>query len=79
MYAKYRNQSKNGCRKPVAGYEKFLSREVKSKLKAFFGYAINKLNFKNAIPDSVDIGNIISDDNGKVKTLNMFLKSVFTK
>ena len=35
MYATYRNQSKNACRKAVADYEKSLSIEVKSKPKAF--------------------------------------------
>ena len=35
MYAKYRNQSKNACRKAVTDYDKSLSREVKSNPKAF--------------------------------------------
>ena len=30
MYAKYRNQSKNSCKKVVTEYQKPLSREVKS-------------------------------------------------
>ena len=79
MYAKYRNQSKNACRKAVTDYEKSLSREVKSNPKAFFRYAKNKLNFKNAIPDLVDNGKILSDDTSKAKVFNMFFKSVFTE
>ena len=79
MYAKYRNQSQNTCRKAVTDYEKSLSREVKSNPKAFFKYALNKLNFKNAIPDLVDNGKIISNNNGKAKAFNIFFKSVFTK
>ena len=67
MYAKYRNQSKNACRKAVTDYEKSLSREVKSKPKAFLRYAKNKLNFKNAIPGLVDIGKILRDDDCKAK------------
>ena len=67
MYAKYRNQSKNACRKAVTHYERSLSREVKSKPKAFFRYAKNKLNFKNAIPCLVDIGKILRDDDSKAK------------
>ena len=79
MYAKYRNQSKNACRKAVTDYEKSLSREVKSIPKAFFRYAKNKLNFKNAIPDLVDNGKILSDGTSKAKAFNMFFKSVFTE
>ena len=79
MYTKYRNQSKNSCRKPVTGYEKSLSGEVKSNPKAFFRYAKNKLNFKNAIPYLVDNGKILSDDNSKAKTFNVFFKSDFTE
>ena len=67
MYAKYRNQSKNACRKAVTDYEKSLSRKVQSNPKTFFRYAKNKLNFKNAIPDLVDIGKILRDDNSKAK------------
>ena len=44
--------------KQLQDYEKSLSREVKSNPKAFFRYAKNKLNFKNAIPDLVDNGKI---------------------
>ena len=76
MYAKYRNQSKNACRKAVTDYEKSLSREVKSNPKAFFRYAKNKLNFKNAIPDLVDNGKILSDDTSKAK---VFFTSIFTE
>ena len=79
MYAKYRNQSKNACRKAVTDYEKSLSKEVKSNPKAFFRYANNKLNFKNAIPDLLDNGKILSDDTIKAKVFNMFFKSVFTE
>ena len=39
----------------------------------------NKLNFKNAIPDLVDNGKILSDDTSKAKAFNMFFKSVFTE
>ena len=77
MYAKYRNQSKNACRKAVTDYEKSLSREVKSNPKAFFRYAKNKLNFKNAIPDLVDNGKILRDHASKAKAFNMFFKSIF--
>ena len=42
MYAKYRNQSKNVCRKAVADYEKSLSREVESNPKAFLRFTKNK-------------------------------------
>ena len=79
MYAKHRNQSKNACRKAVTDYEKSLSKEVKSNPKAFFRYANNKLNFKNAIPDLLDNGKILSDDTIKAKVFNMFFKSVFTE
>ena len=79
MYAKYRNQSKNACRKPVTDHEKFLSREMKSNPKTFFRFARNKLNFKNAIPDLVDNRKILSDENSKAKAFNMFFKSVFTE
>ena len=79
MYAKYRNQSKNTCRKAVTDYEESLSKEVKSNPKAFFRYVKNKLNFKNAIPDLVDNDKTLSDDNGKAKAFNMFFKSVFTE
>ena len=72
MYAKYRSQSKNACRKAVTDYEKSLSREVKSNPKAFFRYAKNKLNFKNAIPDLVDNGKILSDDTSKAKASSRF-------
>ena len=76
MYAKYRKQSKNGCRKAVADYQKFLSRKVKSNLKVFVRYAKNNLSFKTLIPDLADNGKIISDDTGKAKTFSMFFKSV---
>ena len=79
MYAKHRNQAKNSGRKAVTDYEKPLSRKVKSNPKVFFRYAKSKLNFKNAIPDLVDNGLILSDDNCKAKAFNMFLKSVFTE
>ena len=62
MYTKYGNQSKNACRKAVTDYKKSLSRE-KSNPKAFFRYAKNKVNFKNAIPDLVDNCKILSDGN----------------
>ena len=65
--------------KQLQDYEKSLSREVKSNPKAFFRYAKNKLNFKNAIPDLVDNGKILSDDTSKAKVFNMFFKSVFTE
>ena len=39
MYAKYRNQSKNACRKAGTDYENSLSRDEKSNPKAFFRYA----------------------------------------
>ena len=52
---------------------------MKSNPKAFFRYAKNKLNFKNAIPDLVDNGKILSDDTSKAKAFNMFFKSVFTE
>ena len=76
MHAKYRNQSKNPCRKAVTDYEKSLSRETKSNPKAFFRYRKNKLNFKNAIPDLVDNGKILSDDTSKAK---VFFTSIFTE
>ena len=79
MYAKYRNQSKNSCGEAVTDYEKSLSREAKSKPKAFFRYAKNRLNFKNAIPYLVDNSKTLSDDNGKAKGFNMFFKSNFTE
>ena len=79
MYAKYRNQSKKACRKAVTDYEKSLSREVKSNPKAFFRYAKNKLNFKNAIPDLVDNGKILSDDTSKAKVFNMFFISILQR
>ena len=72
MYAKYRNQSKNTCGKAVTDYEKPLSIEVKSNAKALFRYAKNKLSFENAVPDLVNNGKIINDDNGKARALNMF-------
>ena len=62
MYTKYGNQSKNACRKALTDYKKSLSRE-KSNPKAFFRYAKNKVNFKNAIPDLVDNYKILSDGN----------------
>lgn len=37
------------------------------------------MNFKNAIPELVDNDKIISDENGKAKSYNMFFKSVLTK
>ena len=49
MYAKYRNQSKNACRKAGTDYEKSLSREVKSNPKAFFRYA-KKVEFQKYNP-----------------------------
>ena len=79
MYAKYRNQSKNACRKALGDYGKSLSREVKSNPKAFFRYAKNKLNFKNAIPDLVDNGKILSDDTSKAKVFNMFFISILQR
>ena len=79
MYAKYRNQAKKSGRKAVTDYEKPLSREVKSNPKVFFRYAKSKLNFKNVIPDLVDNGKILSDDNCKANVFNMFFKSVFTE
>ena len=42
MSAKYRNQSKNACRKAVTDYEKSLSKEVKSNPKAFFKSAFTE-------------------------------------
>ena len=77
MHAKCRNQSKKACRKAGTNYEKSLSREVKSNPKAFFRYAKNKLNFKNAIPDLVDNGKTLSDHASKAKAFNMFFKSIF--
>ena len=74
MYAKYRNRSKNTCIKAVTFHEKYVPREVKSNLRAIFRYAKNKLNFKNAIPDLVDNGKILSDNNGKAKAFNMFFE-----
>ena len=59
--------------------EKPLLREVKSNPKAFFRYTKNKLNFKNAIPDLVDNGKILSDDTSKAKGAICFFKSVFTE
>ena len=56
-----------------------MSRGVKSNPKTFFRYPKSKLNFKNAIPDLVDNGKILSDDNSKAKAFNMFFKSVFTE
>ena len=82
MYAKHRNQSKqskNACRKAVTNFEKSLPREVKSNPKAFFRYTKNKLNFQNVIPDLVDNGKILSDDNSKAKAFNMSFKSAFTE
>ena len=35
MYVKYRNQSRNACRKAITDYEKSLSRDVKSNQKHF--------------------------------------------
>ena len=75
MYGKHRNQAKNSNRKAVTDYEKPLSREVKSNPKVFFRYAKGKLNFKNAIPDLVDNGKILSDGDSKAKAFNMFFKS----
>ena len=77
MYAKYRNQAKNSGRKAVTDYEKPLSREVKSNSKTFFRYAKSKLNFKNAIPDLVDNGKILSDDSSKAKAFNVFQKCFY--
>ena len=77
MHAKYRNQSKKACRKAGTDYEKSLSREVKSNPKAFFRYAKNKLNFKNAIPNLVDNGKILSDHASKAKAFNVSFKSIF--
>ena len=68
---------KKACRKAVRVYEKSLLGEVKSNPNAFFRYDKNKLNFKNAIPDLVDNGKILSDDNSKAKAFNMFFESVF--
>ena len=79
MYAKHRNQAKNSGRKVVTDYEKPLSREVKSNPKVFFRYAKGKLNFKNAIPDLLDNGKILSDGNSKAKAFNMFFKSVLQR
>ena len=77
MHAKYRNQSKKACRKAGTDYEKSLSREVKSNPKAFFRYAKNKLNFKNAIPNLVDNGKILSDHASKAKASTVSFKSIF--
>ena len=77
MYAKYRNHLRNACRKAVTVYEKSLLGEVKSNPNAFFRYDKNKMNFKNASPDLVDNGKILSDNNSKAKAFNMFFKSVF--
>ena len=74
MYAIYRNQSKNACRKAVTDYEKPLSREVKSNPTEFFRYAKNKLFFKNAIPDLVDNDKILTDHTCKAKAFNIFFK-----
>ena len=52
---------------------------MKSNQKAFFRYAKNRLNFKNAIPYLVDNGKTLSDDNGKAKGFNMFFKSNFAE
>ena len=79
MYAKHRNQAKKSGRKAVTDYEKPLSREVKSNPKVFFRYAKSKLNFKNVIPDLVDNGKILSDDNCKANVFNMFFKSVLQR
>ena len=52
---------------------------MKSNPKAFFRYAINKLKLKNAIPNLVDNGQILSEGNGKARALNMFLKCTITE
>ena len=78
--AKYINQSKTLAEKQLyIDYRKSLSREVKSNPKAFFRYAKNKLNFKNAIPDLVDNGKILSDDTSKAKVFNMFFISILQR
>ena len=79
MHAKYRNKSKNACRKAVLDCQKSSSIEVKCSPKAFFRYIKYKLNFKNAISDLVDSHKVASDDNDKAKEINMFFKSVFRK
>ena len=76
MNAKCRNQSKKACRKAGTDYEKSLSRDVKYNPKAFFRYAKNKLNFKNAIPNLVDNGKILSDHASKAKAFNVSFKSI---
>ena len=80
-YKTYRssNQSKRACRKIIAEYEKFLSREVKTNPKAFFKHASSKLNYSGTISDLKDGNKIISENCQKAKTFNMFFTSVFTK
>ena len=75
-YAKYRNQSKRARRKAIAGYEKSLSREVKTNPKAFFKYASGKLNYSRIIPDLKDGNKTISDNCEKAKTFNLSFTSV---
>ena len=79
MYIKYKNQSKNACRKAVTDYKTPLSREVKSNPKSIFEICKNELNFIIAITDLVDTVKILSDDTRKTKAFNMFFKSVFTE
>lgn len=79
MYGKYRNQSKNASQKAVAGYQKSLSRDVKSNARVFFRYTKSKLNFKNAIPGSADSGRIISGDNDKGKHVEYVFQKSFYK
>ena len=79
-YAKYRNQSKQACRKAIAEYEKSLSREVKTNPKAFFKSASSKLYYySQTIPDLKDGNKTIIDNCEKARTFNMFFASVFTK
>ena len=79
MYAKYRNQSKNACRKAVTDYEKSLLKEMKSSPKAFFRYAKNKVSLKNAIPGLVDNDKTLKNDTCKTKAFYIFFKRVFTE
>ena len=78
-YTKSRNQSKRACRKTIAEYEKFLSREVKTNPKAFFKHASSKLNYSGTISDPKDGNKIVSENCQKAKSFNMFFTSVFTK
>ena len=66
-YTKSRNQSKRACRKTIAEYEKFPSREVKTNPKAFFEHAFSKLNYSGTISDPKDGNKIISENCQKAK------------